>query len=167
MRRGWAGGGIFWNLHPHRVRPGKKSGSEVGWEARLTGCLRTPACDRAILHRAAAATCVPGVQAGWGCTRRRCLFGSFRGRVGQPAASSPPGSLGTFSDRPSLLPLAWKKPSRQDQVGWGPVSQGPRSWETPFCRLEQRLLWTLEDKGSLTLSVSRFLWLLLAMSTSL
>ena len=57
MRRGWAGGGIFWNLHPHGVRPGKKSGSEVCWEARLTGCLRTPACDRVILHRAAAATC--------------------------------------------------------------------------------------------------------------
>lgn len=37
--------------------PGKKSGSEVCWEARLTGCLRTPACSRAILHRAAAATC--------------------------------------------------------------------------------------------------------------
>ena len=37
--------------------PGEKSGSEVCWEAHLTGCLRTPACNRAILRRAAAATC--------------------------------------------------------------------------------------------------------------
>ena len=122
-------------------RPGKKSGSEVCWEARLTGCLRTPACNRALLCRTAATCRLRFLEprpdgAALGTAVWPAALGVVWVRVQCPAH---PGPLGHTVIGHHCCP--WPGRSPVDKTKWArDLSPSPRSWETPFCSLEQTSL---------------------------